>query len=187
MFSALTPCPEQMETAGKGQGHDSLINTYCTRDQRKRRERGGTPGTWGGEAEAPSWRKSMGRVVSRPCLHYQQTAGLYLFTKLKVDQTPSSFWWLGQLLQEGICRGGPESPSHHTCRSPPPLALALPLSAPHPPLVRRQAAQWQCAVVLATFIDCSSRPWGWGSCQVGITPSGEALKTAAATKVRSHQ
>lgn len=27
MFSALPPCPEQRETAGKGQGHDSLINT----------------------------------------------------------------------------------------------------------------------------------------------------------------
>lgn len=26
MFSALPPCPEQRETAGKGQGHDSLTN-----------------------------------------------------------------------------------------------------------------------------------------------------------------
>lgn len=143
MFSALTPCPEQMETAGKGQGHDSLINMYCARDQRNRRKRGGTPGTWVGEAETPSWRKSMGRVVSHPCLHYQQTAGLYLFTKLKVDQTPSSFWWLGQLLQKGICRGGPEVPITSYLQKPSVPGSSPPLSAPYPPLVCRQAAQWQ--------------------------------------------
>lgn len=130
-----------------------------------------------GEAETPSCRKTMGRVVSHPCLHCQQMAGPYLFTKVKVNQTPSSFWWLGQLLQKGICREAMKPLPNHTAEVLLSPALAL---FPWPcivPWVGGKQHSHSGVAALVTIINCSSHPWG--SCQVGVTPPGEALKTAA--------
>lgn len=132
-------------------------------------EKGQREPGWGGRNSIT--RKDHRQVVSYPCLHCQPVAGLHLFTKVKADQTPSSFRWLGQLQWE--------VPAAAVGTEPPPIISAepsLPLLPALRPLLGGSGGAVQC-----------SHPWG-ESCQGGLAPLGEAHKTEAGTqRSRSQQ